>query len=248
MNTKNFVNIRIFSFNYLIQNMVKRQRGSGCMEDCAAQCAPQRKSWTVDTGYLDAYRGQSEQASKVGYRRGGSSCGRKKKQTGGRRRQSGGKRRSSGVRRRQSGGWKRPVRTSRKSGKSKHSRDLHKKGRKTVNKKKQQYAVGTRAQVSRGSAKKTRGGLKLDGRDRLFRDPRDNRIKSSKVSKQSRAKYNKNPAMQLRSQLVGEAFAQVRAVAGSRTIDSKKVMKNPDQAILNPTKFLKARRSARLRK
>jgi len=98
-------------------------------------------------------------------------------------------------------------------------------------------AKGTRAQVSRGSAKATPGGLSLD--NGLFRS-KDGRLKSVKVSRQAKSRYAKNTGLQDRAKAVKDAFAAVKKVkkAGDK-INSPAVLKSPLDAIANPKKYLK---------
>jgi len=99
-------------------------------------------------------------------------------------------------------------------------------------------ARGSRSSVARGGAKATGSGLSLG--HGLFRDKKDGRIKSSKVSKLSKARFQKSPALKARAQAVKAGFAAVKkARKTGQKINSPAVMKAPLDAVKNPSKYLK---------
>jgi hypothetical protein len=120
----------------------------------------------------------------------------------------------------------RPKSTARKSGKSRLAKELPAsyKGK-----------IGTRAQVARGTAIRTVGGLSLS--DGLFK--KGGRIRSIKASEVAKVKWANNPSLQTRAELVKAAFLAVKTLQKSgQKIKAQEVVKNPAAALAEPEKYI----------
>jgi hypothetical protein len=129
------------------------------------------------------------------------------------------------------GGSRRPLSTRRVSGKSRLAAELPAGGR---------GSFGTRAQVGRGTAGKTAGGLSLG--NGLVR--KNGRLRSVAVSQQSREKWNQNPVLQARAEAVQRAFQAVRSGAGGKGVNSRRIVADPEGAVANPAAFVLASRAS----
>lgn len=82
---------------------------------------------------------------------------------------------------------------------------------------------------------KTPGGLTVG--NGLVR--KAGRLVSRKVSAQSKSKFNRNNKLQDRAKMVKAAFAAVkRARRGNQKIKSAAVIRSPEDAARNPSKYL----------